>query len=140
MRTGILLVTLITLGGGAGQADLKALQGTWRVVQAEQDGERVPAEDLKDLGLVIKGESISVREMGKVSEKFHFKLDPTRTPRAVDFVYVDGPNKGGVDRGIYQVQGGNLKFCIQRQKDQPRPEAFATKAKSGLFLVILEKE
>jgi hypothetical protein len=33
----------------AARKDRAALQGTWRVIASVQDGERVPADDLKDL-------------------------------------------------------------------------------------------
>ena len=52
------------------------MQGTWKVVGSEQDGERVPADEIKDLFLIFKADSIHIREGGKTEEKFAFTLDP----------------------------------------------------------------
>lgn len=116
-----------------------ALQGTWKVVASEQDGEKVGADDLKDLFLIFKEDAILVREGGKSDEKFSFRLDPTKKPKEIDVTVKFGPNKGRVDRAIYQLDGEALRICIQSNKDSPRPRAFSTQAGSKLWLVVMQR-
>jgi uncharacterized protein (TIGR03067 family) len=135
---------VIFLTGGpnlteAVKKDKAALQGAWRVVGSESNGEKVPADDLKDLFLLFGGDSIFVRESGKTSEKFSFLLDPTKKPKQIDLAFTDGPNKGRIDQAIYRLDGDKLFICIQQNKDSPRPRDFVTAPKSHLSLVILQR-
>ena len=44
-----------------GGKDLKALQGTWRLVAGEIGGQKMTAEELKKAKLVFKGDRYTVR-------------------------------------------------------------------------------
>lgn len=136
------LILLLTTGGDITEAirkDRTALQGAWRVVASEQDGAKVPADDLKGLALIFKDDSIHVQEGGKSEEKFGFRLDPSKSPREIDLTVKFGPNKGRVDRAIYEFDGTTLRICIQSNKDAARPRTFSTKAGSNLWLVVLQR-
>ena len=117
----------------------KRFQGTWKVVAAEQKGEKVPAKELEGLLLIISGDTIQVKENDKTQERYSFKLMPEKKPRQVDFTYKEGPRKGRTDRGIYQFQGDRLTFCIEEDEKVTRPRDFATNADSSLSLVVLER-
>jgi uncharacterized protein (TIGR03067 family) len=119
--------------------DKAALQGTWHVTAAEDNGEKVPAEGVKDLFLIFKGDAIHIREAGKTDEKFSFLLTPNKKPKEIDMTYKAGPKKGQTDRGIYVIDGKTLKICMQSNKDADRPREFRTRANSNLSLVILER-
>src|SRR2546422_521555 len=73
--------------------DKAAMQGVWKVIASEQDGEKVPADDIKDLFLIFKGDAILIREAGKAEEKFSFLLDPTKKPKEIDLTIKVGPAK-----------------------------------------------
>ncbi len=138
----VLALSLVAAGGESTEAirkDRAALQGTWQVVASEQDGERVPAADIKDLALIFKDDAILVREGGKAEEKFAFKLDPTQKPKQIDLTIKFGPAKGRIDRAIYAIDGGDLRICIQSNKDALRPVEFSTQPGSKLWLVVLRR-
>lgn len=145
MRT-LICVTLASLfvigiaaAGDDAKADLKRLQGTWQVVSAISKGEKVPAEDIFELELVIEGDKINVREKGKVQERMTFKIDPAKKPPAIDFTHTDGPKKDKVDHAIYQLDGDNLKICVNEESGGARPRAFASNAGSTYSLVVLKR-
>ena len=119
--------------------DKAALQGAWKVTASEQDGEKVPAADIKDLQLIFKADAIYVSEGGKAAENFSFLLDPLKKPKEIDLTIKIGPNKGRVDRAIYQLDGDTLRICIQSNKDTPRPRDFSTQVGSKLWLVVLQR-
>ncbi len=141
LAIGVVIATVLT-GGDITEAirkDKAALQGTWKVIASEQDGEKVPADDIKDLFLIFKADAISIREGGKTEEKFTFTLDPTKKTKEIDLTIRFGPNKGKVDRAIYQIDGDTVRICIQSNKDSPRPRSFSTQANSKLWLVVLQR-
>jgi uncharacterized protein (TIGR03067 family) len=119
--------------------DKAALQATWKVTESVSKGEKVPAEDIKDLALLFKGDAILIREGGKTFENFTFTLDPTKKIKEIDLTLKVGPQKGRVDRGIYRIDGDTLRICIQSNKDAPRPGEFISPRNSELWLVILQR-
>ena len=135
------IAALAVIGGDAEaiRKDRAALQGLWKVTASEQGGEKVPAGDIKDLFLIFKGDAILISEGGKAEEKFAFSLAPTKTPKELDLTIQVGPNKGKVDRAIYQIDGDTLRICIQSDREAARPRDFATKAGGKLWLVVLQR-
>jgi uncharacterized protein (TIGR03067 family) len=135
--------TVVLAGGGdisqATKKDKAALQGTWKVTASESKGEKVPAEDLKDLFLIFRGDAILIREGGKTEDNFSFLLDPLKKIKEIDLTLKVGPQKGRVDRGIYEIAGDTLRICIQSNKDAPRAREFRTVAGSDLWLVTLKR-
>jgi len=130
--------TMVLSGGDAGKKDTAALQGTWKVTASTSKGEKVPAKDL-DLLLSIKGDSITVREGGKTVMNFTYSVDPTKKVKEIDLTLGVGPQKGRIDRGIYEIDGDTLRICIQSNKDAPRPTEFVSRTDSEVWLVILQR-
>jgi uncharacterized protein (TIGR03067 family) len=118
--------------------DKAALQGTWKVTASESKGEKVPADDIK-LFLIFKGDAILVREGGKDGSNFTYLLDPLKKVKEMDLTLKVGPQKGRVDRAIYELDGDKLRICIQTNKDEARPRDFATRAGSDLWLIVLQR-
>jgi uncharacterized protein (TIGR03067 family) len=121
------------------QIDKRKLQGTWKVIAAEAAGEVAPAKEIEDMEIIFTGDNIKVREGGKVKERFTFKIDPDKTPPAIDFTFTEGKKKGRTDRGIYRLDGNNLKICIQEDAAGPRPAEFTTREGTKLSLVVLRR-
>jgi uncharacterized protein (TIGR03067 family) len=139
----ILLAGVLLVSGGditeAIKKDKAALQGTWKVTDSVSKGEKVPAEDIKDLFLVFRGDAIQIREGGKDGPNFTYLLDPLKKVKEIDLTLKVGPQKGRVDRAIYLLDGDTLKICIQTNKDEPRPREFASRASSELWLIVLQR-
>ena len=140
----MIVCSLVLLGGGgdisdAIKKDKAALQGVWKVTASESKGEKVSAEELKDLHLLFRGDAILIREGGTTAENFTFLLDPIKKTKEIDVTLKVGPQKGRVDRGIYEIDGDRLRICIQSNKDAPRPREFSTNANSELWLVVLQR-
>jgi uncharacterized protein (TIGR03067 family) len=139
-----LLASTSFVGGGGDLAaaikkDKAALQGTWKVTASESKGEKVSAEELKALFLIFKGDAILIREGDKTEENFSYLLDPLKKTKEIDLTLKVGPQKGRVDRGIYEIDGDTLRICIQSDKDANRPREFRSRAGSDLWLVTLQR-
>jgi uncharacterized protein (TIGR03067 family) len=143
MNSATVLALAFTLSAGditeMIRKDRAAMQGVWKVVAAENKGEKVPAEDLKDLYLVIRGDSVYSREGTKTEEMFSYLLDPGKKPKEIDLTLKVGPQKGRAERGIYFLDGDTLKICIQSNKDAARPREFSSPAGSQISLTVLQR-
>ena len=142
VRLTILFVAFTLAGKAAGQDDAaakdkEALQGDWRVVAAYDNGEKVPDNDIKQMKIKFAGSTVVVHEGDKLHERFMFKLDPVKKPKAIDFLVTEGKKKGSTDLGIYLLEGDSLKLSIK--EGGPRPKDFASKAGSKIFYVELQR-
>jgi uncharacterized protein (TIGR03067 family) len=100
---------------------LKALQGTWIVMDGEQDGEKLTEKTGKGGKLVIKGTDFEFRTAsGQVLAWGKLKLTPTADPREFD---VDNPIFAPL-LGIYDLDGDGLEVCWKKGWLVQRPKGF----------------
>jgi RNA polymerase sigma factor (sigma-70 family) len=118
--------------------DVKNIQGTWAVVSAEQDGKEAPAEAIKDFAVLITADKIAFSPNGE-NRQASYKLDPKKDPKVIEMTPLDGPAKGKTLHGLYALEGDRLKLCLQNGPGK-EPTEFATKADSGLRLLVLKRK
>jgi uncharacterized protein (TIGR03067 family) len=121
--------------------DMKALTATWAVVSAERDGKKLTDEQIKGVTFTIDGTG---RASVKRGDQFIFdgtiKIDPSKTPKAVDATQTsEGENKGKTTLSIYEVEGDTFKIC-SAEPGKDRPTEFPTKPGSGHFFREFERE
>jgi uncharacterized protein (TIGR03067 family) len=138
-----LVLAVVFLAGADKKEDLvrkevKQLQGTWKMVSLEINGERIAADRFQGTLLVIKGNTYTTKVKGK-SYAATFALDPAKKPRQIDMTFADGPNKGKVARGVYSLDKDTFKLCRAQASGKKRPGKLATQADSGLFLVVWKR-
>src|SRR5262249_34971013 len=105
------LGTAVAGAGDAADKDAKELQGEWQAVSLEAQGQKAPAEEVKKFRIAIKGDEITINPDGE-NRKSKFKLDPSKSPKAIDLVPQDGPEKGATVAGIYALEKGQLRLCV----------------------------
>ena len=146
----IVLVTLLcTLGlsasGGTGaraddkadvEKELKKFQGTWTFESVEAGGKKLPADQFKGITVTFEGDKYAVKKGDEVVEAATQKLDPSKSPKTLDAKVTDGPNKGAVILGIYEISGDTLKVCFDPEVKK-RPAEF--KAESGSQTLVVHK-
>ena len=124
----VLVVACLFMGGSSAlsddaEADLKMLQGAWRVVRAESEGKDVKGQ-LGYEEVVIEGNSSLVRDEGEV-RKSRFQVDPAKTPKQITFI----TPKGDEVLGIYELNGDTWKILVAKV-GAGRPKSFKD---AGLF-------
>jgi uncharacterized protein (TIGR03067 family) len=123
---------------GAGQDDLKALQGTWVSVRRTSGG-----REMKSAGattVVIAGTNLKYLVGGMVRTEWVITLDTTKNPRILDRTKVGGAGQGVVLRGIYRLDGDTLTICYrQRVGEAERPTDF-TGAGAGVWLHVMKRQ
>jgi uncharacterized protein (TIGR03067 family) len=128
----------------AAKLEMKKLQGAWKTVAVESEGQKIePPAELAST-VVIKGDTYTVTavtETGqKVVSELTFRVGHKKNPKEIDFTTAAGPDKGKRIKGIYQLKGDTLQVCFNPKKDGERPTAFTTKAGSSVRLNIFKRE
>lgn len=123
----------------AAKKDLKALEGTWKVVAAEHDGD--PLDRIVGGVMVIKENNFHVKTKGGTELKGDLILSPTKKPKHIDYVHQDGPLKDKKWEGIYELKGDTLKICYaEADSEKERPTEFKTLKNSKLLYLELSRE
>ena len=153
IRTITLLVPTLLIAGGpvpAGQAtkqeaiqqELKLLEGRWRLISLETDGEQISVSRIQraEPEIFIQGTTLKDYVRGKQTRETDFSIDPTRSPKTLDAKIVEGEPVGATSKAIYDLAGDRLRICwIVYGVRRERPSSFATFVDSGLLLEEYER-
>ncbi len=122
--------------------DSKLLEGSWKVVALEADGRKTPAKELKGMRWSFKGLEVQIADAGEKSAgKSSLKLDSSKTPKQIDLVVSEGPQKGKTMQGIFKFEKDRLVICLRglEAAKKGRPKEFMTEADSSLGMITLER-
>jgi uncharacterized protein (TIGR03067 family) len=137
---GSLFTLVLAAAQGALADDAKDLQGTWQVVSLEANGENKPADEFTGWKFVFEGDQGWLIKPDETSPKFKFKLDAAKAPKTIDLIVQEGNDKGKVAPGIYGLNEGQLRLCINIFGDPSyRPMEFKTKERDGAGFAVLER-
>jgi uncharacterized protein (TIGR03067 family) len=113
-------------------AELKALEGTWEVVTYEVKGKPAAGES-RVATIVISAGKIDLHETGEPDHPI--KVDPTKSPKAID-VYIVGAMKAKAHvKGIYELKEGELKLCLPLSMEADRPAKFSSQNYHRLYVM-----
>src|SRR5262245_37018673 len=107
--------------------DLDLLQGEWSMVSGTADGQPMPEEMRKQMKRVCKGDETTVTSGGQVFLKAKISIDPSKTPKTIDYEMLEGFTKGKKQLGIYELEGDTFKACFAAP-DAERPTDFANQS------------
>lgn len=149
MRTRFFFVWVVALSGSIGvmatgtadyEDDSKKFQGEWVVVSVEFAGGKDELPLGRGAKLRIEGDKITF-DTGRAKWTEQFRLDPAKTPKAIDLLSREQDKAALKSRrvGIYQIDGDTLKLCWY-QTGNVRPTEFATKKGTDLQLIVFKRE
>jgi uncharacterized protein (TIGR03067 family) len=119
--------------------DHKKIEGTWRIVALEDNGNKVKEENVRILTVVNGSNGTwSLRSDGKEISKGTSTFDPTQKPKPIDFTPTVGEGKGKLHRGIYELGKDARRMCFA-PPGKERPSEFSSKVGSGHILVKFER-
>jgi uncharacterized protein (TIGR03067 family) len=120
--------------------DRKQIEGTWRLVALEVDGNKAKEEDAKKLTVVNGSDGTwSLRSEDKEISKGTSTIDPTSKPKTIDFIPTEGQGKGNQYAGIYESGEKTRKLCFA-PVGKDRPTEFSSMPGSHYILVVFERE
>lgn len=121
--------------------DYERLTGTFQLVSGVIDGKEVPEDVRRQTKLVTTMDKFTVSAGGQAgtSGAGTFKIDPTKSPKTVDSLQAEGPDKGKTLLGIYEIIDDNHKRACWAPVGKPRPTAFTSEPGSGRILQVWER-
>jgi uncharacterized protein (TIGR03067 family) len=134
------VLCLVALAARAEDAtkDLKALQGTWQLVELATDKGPAPADRIKGVKFTVAGEKLVMDGLdGK--RAFAIKLDPTVKPKSIDLTPLDGPFKGKTTLGLYEVSGDTFRLCMANHEIKARPKELKPMKEGQVFVFVLKR-
>jgi uncharacterized protein (TIGR03067 family) len=142
MTRALVMLTVIGLLAGSGAlADDKnpagnnSLAGTWKLTSVEINGQPLSMEKLQEARLEVEGAKYSL-VLGETRLEMTHVLHADRAPKQMELAIAEGPDKGKVFPAIYKLEGDKLTVCRNIEAGKERPAEFATKADTGLMLVV----
>jgi uncharacterized protein (TIGR03067 family) len=118
------------------RADLKKLQGTWRIVAVHNGGEG--DKERKVTRMTFRGNRIVFAFAGRTdSEQARFRIHPSGKPKRIDIEVRIFDARLWME-GIYVLDRDALTLCFDR-RGKKRPTKFDEAASSGCVLVKLER-
>lgn len=108
---------------------LRAMEGTWLFERLEIDGSAVPGEGLAASRLLIDGDRFRT-ESPEATYEGVFNIDVEAEPHQIDIEFVEGPEAGNWNYGIFRIDGDQLDLCLD-MSGKARPAAFRTAPGSG---------
>jgi uncharacterized protein (TIGR03067 family) len=108
---------------------LRALEGTWQFVTLEVDGQAMPPAMLGSSRILIDGDRFRT-ESPEATYEGVFTIDVEADPCGIDLDFVEGPEAGKRNHGIFRLAGDRLEICLD-MTGRSRPAAFRTQAGSG---------
>lgn len=129
MSLGMLLLLPVPKDDEA-KKDRARLQGTWKCVYSETDGEGF--EPINDTFLTFEKDTFAEKSSVDVASRGTFRLDPSRRPKAIDFTLTENKlfpdTKGMRIYCIYELTANRLKIRTPTAGfPKWRPKEFGTK-------------
>src|SRR6516162_2956414 len=117
------------------EKEVKKFQGTWTIESSKSGGKELPANELKGLIVTFEGDKHTVKKGDEVIQVGTQKLDPSKSPKTIDVTMTEGPNKGTVMLGIYEIDADTLKVCFDPE-GKKRPTEFKSPPGSNNFVNV----
>jgi uncharacterized protein (TIGR03067 family) len=108
---------------------LRALEGTWEFDSLVVDGQAMPANTLGVSKLLIDGDRFRT-ESPEAKYEGIFNINVEEQPHEIDIEFIEGPEAGNWNYGIFRLDGNRLEMCLDLN-GQPRPTAFRAARGSG---------
>jgi len=146
----IVLISFASLVAGAAtdvvvqddqvKVDRERIAGTWRVVALEVNGNKASETDARKLSVINHADGTwSLSSDGKEVARGTSEIDPTQSPKTIDFVPSDASAPGSRYLGIYELGETTRRLCFA-PLGKERPTEFSSTAGNQHLLVTFERE
>jgi uncharacterized protein (TIGR03067 family) len=119
------LASLTTIASAGDKAAPK-IDGAWIVTAATTDGKKVPDDVIAKWKktFAFKDGKYTLTMGGKEFEAGTYKLDPSKTPCAIDIKLTSGLSEGESVLGVLKLDGDKLTVAFGRYGSNMRPKNF----------------
>jgi uncharacterized protein (TIGR03067 family) len=125
----------------ATKAELKKLEGSWKVVSMQMAGKNEALEG-KKLVFTFKGDKMIQSFEGNELPPGTIKINAKADPKHLDMIASDGPNKGKPDMSVYILDGDTLKIAGYAGDTSltKRPTTFPKDGDPEMDIFVLKRE
>jgi len=116
---------------------LRALEGVWSFARLEIDGGRMPVDAIQSSRLLIDGDRFRT-ETPEANYEGVFNINVEAQPHEIDIEFVEGPEAGNWNYGIFRVEEDRLEICLDLN-GKPRPAEFRTSPGGGHAYELLTR-
>ena len=106
------------------------LEGEWTLISGVFNGAPLAEDMIKWVKRTTRGNLTSVFAGPQTMLKATFTIDETKTPHAIDYMNVEGTNRGKPQAGIFELRDDTLRIAMAAP-GKPRPTDFVSKSKDG---------
>lgn len=118
--------------------ELAKFQGEWKMVSGVADGFAMPESMVGSCKRVCKGDEVTTTIGEQIIMKAKITIDPTKSPKTIDYQVTDGPTKGKKHLGIYSLERDTFKSCFAAP-GAPRPKDFGSKEGDQLTYSVFKR-
>ena len=111
------------------------LEGEWAMVSGSMDGHPMEASLVKQGRRVAKGNRLTVLFGGQVFLKARVTIDPSKSPKQIDYAIASSAGAGSTQLGVYEIEGKKLKLCMAAV-GRARPADFTSAKGDGRTLTL----
>jgi uncharacterized protein (TIGR03067 family) len=126
LSIGVTVIAADAENNEAVKKDLSRLQGEWSMQSGTADGFVLPEAMRTGFKRVCKGNELTVTNGDQVIMRAKITIDPSKTPKMIDYDVIEGPTKGKKHLGIYEFDGSTMRSCFGAP-DMKRPTDFTSK-------------
>ena len=140
LTVAVLFSGLVIARGGTPENvnnELAKLNGVWKMVVLQEDGNSPPDEVVKTMRLVLKDDHWTMLVGAKKVGAGTFSVDPARN--IIERTDLEGNDKGKTFHGIYELNGDAFKTCWGPANQELRPTSYASKKGSHCELNVLQR-
>ncbi len=116
---------------------LRSLEGEWSFASLEVDGTAMPMAGMGTARLLIDGDRFRMESPGANYEGI-FNIDVEVEPHHIDIEFIEGPEAGNWNYGIFRLHGDQLEICLD-MNGKPAPAEFRTASGSGTAYEVLTR-
>jgi uncharacterized protein (TIGR03067 family) len=110
--------------------EVTPLEGDWAMVSAVFNGVPMATEMVKWAKRMTRGNITSVVAGPQTMLKATFTIDESKTPHTIDYMNIEGPNRGKSQAGVFELEGDTLRICMSGPGNA-RPRNFSSKSGDG---------
>ena len=103
--------------------DIGLFQGEWTMVSGAADGVPIPDYVFNQIRQVFTGAQMTGTISGTMYWKVNFAIDPSKSPKTIDYEIIGGPAAGAKQLGIYELNDDTCKLCVGKLNGE-RPKDF----------------
>jgi uncharacterized protein (TIGR03067 family) len=117
------------------EVEIGKFQGNWTITTLERGGKDLTkTPQFQSPDVVIEGDQFRTKGIEAT-----LKLDPSQSPKALDFSYHKGPFAGQTIKAIYKLEGDTLTIIRANAEGDERPTEFSAPAETGKVLAVLKR-